>query len=113
MENASAGMKSLCDDITVGREERRKCIKQLKHQAETIRAQARKFVNDSKQFQEEMRRGLRTELQDGKRALINDISVLRDNFRKKEREVKADLVEAGKIWNGMKEVFIDNKTTPK
>jgi F0F1-type ATP synthase membrane subunit b/b' len=99
MNNIAGGMKSLCEDIITGREDRRSTIKQLKGEAETIRDNARRYLADSKKFRDEMGKDLR--------------KGLREDFKEKEEEVKTDLAEATKIWNQMKETLRDRKMKPK
>lgn len=105
MDNVSDGMKSLCEDIITGHEDRKSSIKQLKEQAEAIRDNSRKFLADSKRFHEEMSKDLRKDLREGREELIKNVNALREDFRKKEREVMADMAEASKIWNEMKKTL--------
>ncbi len=113
MNNASAGMRSLCEDVVTGRENRKDCIRQLKEQAQTIRNHAREFLEDSKKLHEEMSNDLRKGLREGRENLIKNVSGLIEDFREKEKEVRADLAEANKIWNKMKETLKDKKTKPE
>lgn len=108
MNNASAGMRSLCEDIVMSRGDRKRSIKQLREQAETIRDHARKFLTDSKKFHEEMGKELRKGLR-GVKNLVENVGALREDFRKKGREVKADLAEASKIWNKMNDTLRNKK----
>lgn len=109
MNNASAGMKSLCEDLTISREDRNRSIRQLKEQAETIRDHARKFLADSTKLHEEMGKELKRGLQESKKDLMQNVGALREDFRRKEREVKADLAEASKIWNQMNDTLRGKK----
>lgn len=109
MNNASVGMRSLCEDIVMSRGDRKRSIKQLREQAETIRDHARKFLTDSKKFHEEMGKELRKGLRGSKKNLVENVSALREDFRKKGREVKGDLAEASKIWNKMNNTLRNKK----
>lgn len=113
MNNASAGMKSLCEDITMSREDRRRSIQQLKEQAETIRDHARKFLTDSKKLHEKIGKELKRGLQESKKDLMENVGALREDFRRKGMEVKADLSEASKIWNQMNDTLRSKKGLSK
>jgi hypothetical protein len=113
MNNASAGMRSLCEDVVTGRENRKDCIRQLKEQAQTIRNHARKFLEDSKELHEEMRRTLKKDLQGGRENLIKNVRSLREDFRMKEKDLKKDLTEAGRIWKRMCGNPRNKKARPK
>ncbi len=110
MNNIAGGMRSLCEDIITGREDRKTTIKQLKGEAETIRDNARRFLADSKKFRDEMGKDLRKGLREGREELIKNVNALREDFREKEKEVRTDLADASKIWNKMKETLRDKKT---
>ena len=101
MENVSDGMKSLCEGILKCEEERKSSIKQLKNQTGIIRSNARNFLNDSRRFHEEMGRELKKGLLEDREDLMRNVHKLKKDFRKKQEEVRADLNEAGKIWNKM------------
>jgi len=94
-------MRSVCEDIVTGRENRRDSIRQLKEQAQTIRNHARKFLEDSKKLHEEMGRTLRKDLQGGRENLIKNVRSLREDFKMKEKDLKEDLTEASRIWKKM------------
>ena len=110
MNNIAGGMKSLCEDIVTGRGDRKSTIQQLKGEAEALRDNARKFLADSKKFQEETSKDLKKGLREGREDLMKNVNALREDFREKEKEVKADLVEAGRIWNKMREALRNQKT---
>jgi hypothetical protein len=55
-------MKSLCEDLIKGHEDRKSSIRQLKEQAEAIRFNTRKFLADSKKIHEEMSKDLRKDM---------------------------------------------------
>jgi gas vesicle protein len=113
MDKASAGMRSLCEDILRSREKRRIDIRRLKEQAQAIRENARKFLADSMKFQEEMNKKLRENLQDGKRGLMKDVGTFLEDFEKRKRELRADLAEASRIWNKTREAFRNSKGKPR
>ena len=48
-----------------------------------------------------MAEGLRKGLKEDREELVKNVSSLREDFRKKEREIRADLAEVSKIWNKM------------
>lgn len=110
MDNIAGGMRSLSEDIITGREDRRSTIKQLKGEAETIRDNARRFLADSKKFRDEMGKDLRKGLREGREDLIKNVNALREGFKKREKEVRADLAEASNIWKKMEGVLRNRKT---
>jgi hypothetical protein len=112
MNSPSTGMRSLCNDIVTGRENRRENLRQLKEQAQAIRIHARKFLWDSKKLHEEMGRTLREDLQGGRENLMKNVRSLREDFRVMEKEFKEDLAEAGRIWNEMCESPSHKKAGP-
>jgi len=112
MDNVSNGMKSLCEDIIAGHENRKSGIKQLKGQVGVLRDNARKFLADSKRLHEEMGKDLKKRLQEDREGLIKNVNALREDFKEKEREIRADLAEASKIYNKMNETLRSKKTKP-
>lgn len=101
MDSASAGMKSLCKEMRISSEDRKESIRILKDQVESIRRNAKQFLIDSKKFHKGMSKELRDDLLGSKRELIKMVSFLREDFKEKNRELKADLAEAGKVWREM------------
>jgi len=101
MDNVSGAMKSLCENIATAHVDRKRSIKDLKEQAEAVRDNARKFVGHCRKVHKEMAEGLTKGLKEDRKELIKNVSSLREDFRKKEKEIRADLTEAGKIWNKM------------
>ena len=101
MSNMPGDIKSLCEDITTGHADRGRSIKNLREQAETIRDNARKFVNDSRRIHKETAKDLRKGLAEKREELIKNVALLREDFRRKEREIRSDLTEASKIWSSM------------
>ena len=97
----SNGMKSLCEDITVSHGDRKRSIGDLKEQAEAVRDNARKFVDHCRKVHKEMAEGLREGLGEDRKELIKNVSSLRADFRKKEKEIRADLAEANRLWSSM------------
>ena len=113
MNNIAGGMKSLCEDIITGRGDRKTTIQQLKGEANAIRDNARKFLAESKKFHEETSKDLKKGLREGREDLIKNVNALREDFKGKEKEVRADLAEASKIWNKMDETLRNKKTKAK
>lgn len=110
MSGITSEMKALCEDILIGDEDRKKRIEQIKRQADAIRDNAKKFLAVSHKFQKEMGKELRTGLREGREELIKKVTAFREDFNKKEKEVKADLAEASKLWNKMHKVLRDKRT---
>lgn len=109
MDNISGGMKSLCEDIATSHGDRKRSIKDLKVQAEAIRDNARKFVDHCRKVHKEMAQDLKKGLGEDRKELIKNVSSLREDFRKKEKEIRADLTEASRIWNKMNKTLEDKK----
>jgi len=109
MDNVSGGMKSLCEDISMSHGDRKRNIKDLKEQAESIRDNARKFVGHCRKVHKEMAEGLTKGLKEDRIELIKNVSSLRKDFRKKEKEIRTDLAEASRIWNTMNKTLEDKK----
>lgn len=101
MDNVSGSMKSLCDDIITTSEERKNDLDCFKDQVESIRNDARKFLSDCRKFHKEMSKDLKKSLQQSRNDLIKNVNVLREGFVEKEKEVKADLAEASRIWTNL------------
>lgn len=101
MGNISGGMKSLCEDIATSHGDRKRSIKDLTEQAEAVRDNARKFVDRCRKVHKEMAGGLKTGLSEDRLELIKNVSSLREDFRKKEQEIRADLAEANRLWSTM------------
>jgi len=110
MKGIAAGMKSLCEDILTGDEDRKSEIKQIKGQAEVIRDNARKFLAVSHKFQKEMSQELKKGLREGREDLIKKVKALREDFIKKEKKVRTDLAEANRIWNMANDVLKSRRT---
>src|SRR3990167_1604277 len=109
MDNISGDIKSLCEDIATSHGDRKRSIKDLKKQAESIRDNARKFVDHCRKVHKEMAEGLTKGLKEDRIELIKNVSSLREDFRKKEKEIRADLAEASRIWNKMNKTLEDKK----
>ena len=113
MNNIAGGMRSLCEDIKTGREGRKSTLQQLKSEADTIRENAKKFLADSKKFHEEMGKDLKEALRGGREDLIQNVNAPREDFRNREKEVRADLAEASNIWKKMEGTLRNKKTKMK
>src|SRR3972149_9352373 len=109
MDNIAGGMKSLCEDIAAAHGDRKRSIKDLKEQAETIIDNARKFVGHCRKVHQEMSEGLTKGLKEDREELVKNVSSLREDFRKKEKEIRADLAEASRIWNKMNKTLESKK----
>ena len=94
-------MKSLCEDISTARGDRKRGMEDLRQRAETIRDNARKFVGHCRKVHNEMAERLTKGLSEDRIELVKNVSSLRADFRKKEREIRADLAEANRLWSTM------------
>jgi hypothetical protein len=116
MGNISGGMKSLCEDIAAARGDRKRnmgdrkrSLKDLRGQAESVRNNARKFVDHCREVHKEMSQGLKEGLGEDRKELIKNVSSLREDFRNKEREIRADLNEANRLWSSMNKTLESKK----
>jgi len=102
MDDFSNGMRTLSEDIIAGQKDRELKIQELKGQTSVIRENARMFVQESRRLHEEMSKNLQKGLLNDKKTLVKHVKALRVDFKNKEKEVRADLSEARKIWKEMK-----------
>ena len=116
MGNISGGMKSLCEDIVASRGDRKRSmvdrkrsLKDLEEQAESVRDNARKFVDHCRKVHKTMSQGLKEGLSENRKELIKNVSSLRDDFKKKEKEIRADLTEANRLWSSMNKTLESKK----
>ena len=56
-----------------------------------------------------MGKGLKKGLKENRDNLLKDVSAMRDDFKRREKEVRADLSEAKRIWNDMKNILGGNR----
>jgi len=113
MDNISGDMKSLCEDIATSHGDRKRSINDLKEQAEAVRDNARKFVDHCRKVHKEMAEGLTKGLKEDRKELIKNVSSLREDFRKKEKEICADLAEANRLWSSMNKTLEAKKRGKK
>lgn len=113
MDNISGSMKSLCEDIATAHEDREKSIKDLKEQVDVIRETTMIFLAENRKLHEEMSKDLKKGLQDKREELVKNVNVLKEDFREKGKEIRADLAEASKIWNKMHETLKAKKRGDK
>jgi len=109
MSNIAGGMKFLCEDILTGCKCRKSTLKNLKGKVKVLRHNAREFLADSRKLHERMSKGLKESLQESRKDLIKNVNSLIGDFRKEEKEVKTDLIEARKIWNKTKDSLRNKK----
>ena len=109
MGNISGGMKSLCENITTARGDRKRSMDDLRQQAETVRGNARKFVDHCRKVHTNMAKGLTTGLNEDRKELVKNVTSLRDDFRKKEKDIRADLAEANRLWSAMNKTLASKK----
>jgi hypothetical protein len=108
MEDISAGMKKLADDIIAGHNDRKCRIEELKAQASAIGTNTARFLEKSRQLHEEMGKDLRKDLMRDREDLLKDVAIMKDDFKRREKEVRADLAEARRIWKDMKNILGGN-----
>lgn len=119
MGSISGGMKTICEDIVKGYEDRKNSmhdrirdVKALKKAAGELTDNARKFINDCKKLHKQMAQDLREGLEKDRQNLIKDVEALRKDFRRRIKEVRSDLKEASESWSDMSEA-LRSKRKPK
>jgi uncharacterized protein (DUF342 family) len=105
MDNFSGGMRNLSEDIIAGHKGRKSRIQELKDQTDTIKRETTGFLDETRRLHSEMSDGLKKDLKEDKKNLLKNVNALRADFRKKEKEIRSDLMEAKKIWNDMKNIL--------
>ena len=105
MDDFLGGMKNLSEDIITGHKERRNTIRELKDRAGAIKRDTAQFLEESRRFHAEMGRDLKKDLKENRDNLLKDVNAMRDDFKRREKEVRADLSEAKRIWNDMKDIL--------
>ena len=56
-----------------------------------------------------MAQSLKKGFGEDRKKLIKNVSSLRESFRKKEKEIRADLAEASRLWNEMNKTLETKK----
>lgn len=105
MDDFSGGMRNLSEDIISSHTGRKNRIRELKDRTDVIKKDTAEFLNETRRLHEEMARDLKKDLKENKKNLLKDVNAMRADFRKREKEVRADLTEAKKIWNDMRNVL--------
>jgi hypothetical protein len=105
MNNVSGSMRNLSEDIIAGHNDRKNRIQELKDRADAIKKDTTLFLSETRRLHREMGKTLKAGLKENNENLLKDVSAMRDDFRKGEREVRADLAEAKKIWNEMRDIL--------
>ena len=105
MNKFSGGMRNLSKDIIAGHKDRKGRIQELKDQTDTIKKDTAGFLDETRRLHSEMGKGLKKDLKEDKKKLLKDVNTLRADFRKKEKEIRSDLMEAKKIWSDMKNIL--------
>ena len=105
MDDFSGGMKNLSEDIITGHKERRNTIRELKDRADAIKRDTTQFLEESRRLHAEMGKSLKKGLKEDRDNLLKDVNAMRDDFKRRETEVRADLSEAKRIWNDMKNIL--------
>jgi hypothetical protein len=105
MDDFSGGMRNLSKDIVAGHKDRKNRIQELKDRTDTLKKGAAKFLDETRRLHEEMGQSLKKDLRESRENLLKDVDTMRTDFKTKEREVRADLAEAKRIWTDMKNML--------
>ncbi|MBA4418316.1 MAG: hypothetical protein C0392_10465 [Syntrophus sp. (in: bacteria)] len=105
MDDFSGNMRNLSEDIITGHNDRKGRIQELKERTDVIKKDTARFLDESRRLHAEMGKDLKKDLRENRDNLLKDVNAMRDDFKKKEKEVKADLAEAKKVWSDMKNIL--------
>jgi seryl-tRNA synthetase len=105
MDDFSSGMRTLSDDILAGHKDRKNKIQELKDRTDAIKKDTANFLDESRKLHEEMAGDLKKGLKENRENLLKDVNAMRDDFKRREKDVRADLAEAKKIWSNMKNIL--------
>lgn len=105
MDDFSGGMRNLSEDILTGHKDRKGRIQELKDRTDAIKNDTAQFLDETRKLHTEMSKDLKNDLKKNRDNLLKDVNTMRDNFKKREKEVRSDLAEAKKIWNDMKNIL--------
>lgn len=105
MDDFSGSMRDLSEDILAGHKDRRERIRELKDRTGVIKKDTAQFLDETRKLHTEMSKDLKNDLKKNRDNLLKSVNAMRDDFKKKEKEVRSDLAEAKKIWNDMKNIL--------
>lgn len=105
MDDFSRGMRVLSEEVLAGHKERKNRIQELRDRADAVKKGTARFLHESRRLRLEMAGDLKKELKEKREDLSKDVNAMKDDFKRREREVRADLREAKRIWNGMKNIL--------
>jgi hypothetical protein len=105
MDDISGSMRDLSVDIIAGHKERKSRLQELKDRADAIRKDTALFLDETRRLHKEMGMGLKSDLRENRETLLKDVNAMRDDFKQREKEVRADLAEAKKTWNDMRNIL--------
>ena len=77
----------------------------MRDQADAVKTGTAGFLHESRRLHMEMAEDLKKELKEKRRDLLQDINAMKVDFKRREGEVRADLREAKRIWDGMKNIL--------
>lgn len=105
MDDFSGGMRNLSEVIIIGHKDRKDRIQELKDRTDAIKKDTAKFLDETRRLHAETGKDLKKDLGEDRKHLLKDVNAMRADFKEREKEVRADLTEAKKIWNGMKNIL--------
>lgn len=101
MDNVSAGMQSLCEDIIDSYGARKISLAFVKDESNTIRGDARLFIGQCRILQRRKAQALRKGLAEYRKALAPAAHVFLKTCRHRRAETRSDLLGAGRVWRAM------------
>jgi len=101
MDNYSAGMQSLCEDIISSYGARKIILAFVKDESNAIRGDARLFIGQCRILQRRKARALRKDLAEYRKALVPAAQVFLKTCRHRRAETRSDLLGAGRAWRAL------------
>lgn len=101
MDNFSAGMQFLCEDIIAGYGARKIALAFVKDESNTIRGDARLFIGQCRILKRSQANALRKELAEYRKAIMSAVHVFLKTCRHRRAETRSDLLGAGRTWRAL------------
>ena len=98
--NLINSMQMLKDDIKSGRQKRRQDLKTIKQATKQLQQDTHSMVADSERTRREEANNERRKLTAFTKGLEQEVVVLRKGFRQDQKELRKEILTAGKVWAG-------------
>ena len=101
MDNVSAGMQALCEDIIAGYRARKITLAFVQDKSRALRGDARLFIGQCRILQRRKAQVLRKELAEYRKVLVPVTHEFLKTCRHRHAEMRSDLLSAGRAWRAM------------